>query len=356
MGHENSEVNFSGQKIYAGIDVHKKQWYVSVGLSKTVMRSFSQPPEAQILHNYLTKTYPGGTYECGYEAGYCGYWIKEELEELGVSCLVINASDIPTTDKERRQKTDKRDSLKILKGLQAEQLRSIHVPAKERQQARALLRDREAVVKATRRIKNQIKSKLLFFGVNLPSQFDGCRWSGRFLSWLEALVDQAPLQGTGLNFQLQQLQNLRQLNVEMVRQLRILSKSETYAESYSLLLSIPGIGLLSAMKYLLELGPTIDRFANLDRHASFIGLVPRMYNSGDKERTGSMTKSGNKLVKTALIESAWVARKYDPVLALKYEGLVSRMKPNKAIVIIAKKLLSRIRFVLKHRQPYQQLS
>lgn len=356
MNQQVKEVNFSGQMIYAGIDVHKKQWHVSIGMSRTIMRSFSQPPDPQVLYNYLSKNYPGGEYQCAYEAGYCGYWIQEQLEELGVSCLVLNASDIPTTDKERRQKTDKRDSLKILKGLQAGQLNGIYIPSKKHQQDRALLRDREAVVKATRRIKNQIKSRLLFFGVSLPSKYDGCRWSGRFLSWLDTQGQEEPLKGSGLTYQLIQVRHLRQLNVAMVRQLRVLSKSEAYKESCDLLMSIPGIGLLSAMKYILELGPSIERFPNLDQHASFIGLVPRMYNSGDKERTGSMSKRGNKIVKTALVECAWIARRYDPTLALKYEELVKRMQANKAIIIIAKKLLSRIRYVLKHRQRYEQLN
>ena len=353
MKQQVKEVNYSGQVIYAAIDVHKKQWHVSVGLQHTTLRSFSQPPEPMALYNYLTNNYPGGQYECAYEAGYCGYWISERLEELGVSCLIVNPSDIPTTDKERQQKTDKRDSGKLLKALRAQHIESIYRPSKEQQQARALLRDREALVKTTRRIKNQIKSKLLFFGVNIPVQYNRNRWSGKFIHWLDEQSRIEPLGVTGLNFQLEHLVSLRKLNANMVRQLRMLSKSDRYKESCSLLMSIPGIGLLTAMKYLLEMGP-IARFANLDQHASFIGLVPRTHSSGDSERVGGMTKRGNKIVKSALIESAWIAKRYDPVLALKFEQLVVRMKPTKAIVIIAKKLLSRIRFVLKHKKPFKQ--
>ena len=353
MKQQVTEVNYAGQMVYAGIDVHKKQWYVSTGFGHTQGRSFSQPPQAEVLYNYLRRNYPGGQYQCAYEAGYCGYWIHEQLTQLGIDCLVVNPSDIPSTDKERKHKTDKRDSQKLLKALQAQQLQSIYIPNKVHQQDRALLRTREAVIKATRRIKNQIKSKLLFFGIELPAPFNGCRWSKRFINWLSDQAQQEPLRSTGLDFQIEHLVFLRQHNLDMLRRIRALSRTPAYAESCDLLISIPGIGVLTAMKYLIEMGP-VERFRNLDHHASFIGLVPRMYNSGDKERHGAMTKRGSKIVKTALIESAWIAKRYDPTLTLKFEQLVKRMKPAKAIIIIAKKLLSRVRFVLKNRQVYQK--
>lgn len=344
--------NFEGQVIYVGIDVHKKQWKVSIGLNTSCLRTFSQPADTMVLYNHLQRNYPGARYECAYEASYCGFWIQEQLHALGLSCLVVNPSDIPTTDKDRKQKNDKRDSRKLLKGLQANQLEGIYIPDKAQQEDRSLVRQREAIIKASRRVKNQIKSKLLFYGVAIPPSFQGACWSNRFISWLKECEQLSPLDRSGLNFQIEHLEFLRSLNLKITRQIRALSKTQGYAKQVRLLTSIPGIAMLTAMKYLTAMGP-INRFNNLDQHAAFIGLIPNTYSSGENQRSGSMTKRATKIVKTALIESAWTAKRLDPALALKYEQLTKRMKPSKAIVIIAKKLLSRIRFVLNNEQLYQ---
>ena len=353
MIQQNKKVNFAGQEIFAAIDVHKKQWKVSVGLKSSRFKAFSQPPSPDVLYNYLHREFPGGKYICAYEAGYCGFWIQERFTELGIQCLVLNPADIPTTDKERRQKTDKRDSYKILKLLQAGQAQSIFIPDQGQQEDRSLLRERESIIKATRSVKNRIKSKLLFFGIDIPEQYSGCCWSKKFIAWLRLCQDQTRMGAVGLGHLVDHLIFLRQQNLLLTKQIRQIAKSDNYADQVQLLISVPGIGMLTAMKYLTEMGP-ISRFATLDHHASFIGLVPNMSNSGDTERIGRMTKRGNAIVKSALIESAWIAKRVDPVLALKYEKLIQRMKPSKAIVIIAKKLLSRIRFVLKNSKMYQK--
>jgi transposase len=193
---------------------------------------------------------------------------------------------------------------------------------------------------------------LFFFGIEIPVPFQGCCWSNQFIQWLKQCAQQTRLHKAGLGFFIEQLSYLRALNLSITRQIKELSQSSRYKTQVDLLITIPGIGMLTAMKYLTEMGP-INRFPTLDKHASFIGLVPNMHNSADKERIGPMTKRGNDFVKTALIESAWIAKRTDPALALKYEQLIRRMKPSKAIVIIAKKLLNRIRFVLKNQLKYQ---
>lgn len=116
-------------------------------------------------------------------------------------------------------------------------------------------------------------------------------------------------------------------------------------------MTIPGIGLITAMSILTEL-ENIERFNSLDRLCSFIGLVPSTNSSGDTERTGDITSRGNRVLRAALVESAWVAARTDPALATSYNQYCKRMNPNKAIIRIAKKLLSRIRYVLKNKQPY----
>lgn len=136
------------------------------------------------------------------------------------------------------------------------------------------------------------------------------------------------------------------------KQVRGLSLTQAYKDNYALLLSVPGIGIMVAMTFLTQIGD-IRRFECLDDLCNYIGLVPRMYGSGDKMVTGKMIHRGRKELKIMLIEASWEAIRKDPALMLKFNELVKTMPRNKAIVRIARKLLGRIRFVLKNQQPYE---
>ena len=111
------KINFSGQNIYVGFDAHLKSWKVTIMAEGIVYKTFTQPPEPEVLNNYLKNNFPGGIYHTAYEAGFCGYWIQDKLLSFGMKSIVVNPADIPTTDKERVQKEDKRDSRKIAKSL-----------------------------------------------------------------------------------------------------------------------------------------------------------------------------------------------------------------------------------------------
>ena len=116
--------------------------------------------------------------------------------------------------------------------------------------------------------------------------------------------------------------------------------------------TIPGIGPITAMVILTEVDD-IHRFANHEKFRSYVGLTPTSNSSGDKDTHGEMINRGNKFLKSAIIESAWVAARADPVLHMDYIGFCNRMKKNKAIVRIACKLLNRINYVLKNEVPYK---
>ena len=117
-------------------------------------------------------------------------------------------------------------------------------------------------------------------------------------------------------------------------------------------MSIRGIGLTTAMIIQTEIDD-IHRFDNQEKLASYVGLTPTSHSSGDKSIHGEMVNRGNKFLKSAIIESAWIAVRVDPVLHMDFIGYSKRMKKNKAIVRIARKLLNRISFVLKNKVPYK---
>ena len=145
---------------------------------------------------------------------------------------------------------------------------------------------------------------------------------------------------------------MRGLLLKVTRQVRELSRTDPYSKRAKLLMGVPGIGSLTAMVILTEL-ESIARFKGGDELCSYIGLVPCVSSSDDREQVGGLTPRRNRMLRAMIIESSWIAVRRDPALTMKYNELCGRMPGNKAIIRIAKKLVSRIRFILKHGQPYE---
>jgi len=75
--------DFTSQKFYVGLDVHKKSWAVTIRSLGMEVDHFTQPPGAEALSIYLNREFPGGIYHSAYEAGFCGTGTHEELYKLG---------------------------------------------------------------------------------------------------------------------------------------------------------------------------------------------------------------------------------------------------------------------------------
>lgn len=115
MRGQSNKLDFKGENIYVGFDLHLKNWQVTIMTENLTHKTFSHPPDPKLLYEYLSRNFPGGTYHSAYEAGFCGYWIHNQLKGLGINSIMVNPADIPTTDKEKVQKEDSRDSRKIAK-------------------------------------------------------------------------------------------------------------------------------------------------------------------------------------------------------------------------------------------------
>lgn len=347
-------LDFTGQNIYAGIDVHKKSWEVSIYTDELHHKTFMQPPKAEALYNYLTKYFPKGTYYSVYEAGFCGFWIHEQLQAFGINSIVVNPADIPTKDKEKKYKADPIDSNKLARQLRNNELEAIYIHRKDILEDRSLIRMRHTLSKELTRYKNRIKAKLYFFGIHIPEEFNkySSYWSNRFIRWLEDIKLSRESGTDSLRMLIEHIKIIRKDLLEVTRNLRKLSQEEYYKKRANLLVNIPGIGIITAMSILTEID-NIHRFENLDKLASYFGITPTSHSSGDKIIHGEMITRGNKFLKSAIIESAWVAARRDPALHLAFIRLVQRMDKNKAIVRIARKLLNRIAYVLKNEVPYK---
>lgn len=345
-------LSYSGYNIYVGLDVHKKSWSVRIIVGDQEYKGFSQDPKVDLLVSYLDRHFPGGTYYCAYEAGFSGFWIYEQLEARGINCLVIHPADVPTTDKERRQKTDRIDARKIARGLSNGSLNGVYCPSQEQQSFRSLVRTRLHLQRDITRLKNRIKMHLLYFGIEIPVRWQNRNWSGRFINWLEKVEFKGQEAKFSLEIWIESLKTNREQLAKLDKSLLKISKQACWAAQMELLLSISGIGQVSSLILLSEIGP-IERFKHLDQLASYVGLVPNIRASGEKEHIGAMTRRGNAYLRYILIEAAWRAIRNDSVLHLSYQKLIQRMKPQQAIVRIARKLLNRIRFVLKNGVLYQ---
>jgi len=346
-----SKLDFTGQHIYAGIDVHLKSWKVNIMTEHSSYKSFSQPPNPAVLSNYLQRNFPGATYHAAYEAGYCGFWIYDRLKELGIGCIVVNPADIPTKDKERSGKTDKVDCRKLARCLRNGELDGIYVPARANIEDRGLLRTRRSMVKKQVRCKAQIKSMLAFYGIHLPEDMIHRNRSSKFIHWIESIQMERASGNYVFKVYLYELSQLRQLVTALNRQIRILARRKEYKTNVQLLKTVPGIHTLTAMTLLTELF-NIDRFPSLDKLASYIGLVPDTDSSGEKDAKKGMTNRKNRFLRFLIIEDAWAAVRQDPALLMAYERLTKKMKKTRAIIHIARKLLNRIRYVLKNQKEY----
>src|ERR1039457_2068903 len=119
---------------------------------------------------------------------------------------------------------------------------------------------------------------------------------------------------------LSELLYLRQTIADLTKEIRRLAHAEEYVENHRLMKSVIGISTLSAMTFLTELAD-INRFKNLDKLASYIGLIPDVNGSGEKETNSGITSRCNPHLRGILIEAAWIAVRKDPAIMMAFNQL-----------------------------------
>src|SRR3972149_6846102 len=251
MTTQNNSLDFKNQQFYIGLDVHKKRWVVTIRSNKMELKTFSMDPVAEQLNKYMEKNYPGGKYYSVYEAGFCGYGLHRELESYGFKNIIAAPTEIPTSNKEKNKKRDPVDSRKLSRERENDSLEGIYILNQLQQELRSIVRQRLQLMKKQTRLKNQIKGYLHFYGHKLPENCEVRHWTKNFI------------------------------------------------EEITLLCSVPGVGFVVAITLLTEL---IDpkRFPDLDNLASYVGLVPCILSSSEKE-----TKLGIKFHSKTLLSASW---------------------------------------------------
>lgn len=345
-------LSFDGETIYCGIDVHKKSWKVNIRTRQMELDHFSLDPNPEILISHLKTRYPEADFRVAYEAGFSGFWACREFNDADIDCIVINAADVPTTDKDNKQKSDTIDARKIARELSKDNLRAVHVPLLIEQNYRDLVRVREQLVTDQSRCKSRIRHKLLFNGIKIVEEKEKY-WTRAFIDALEKHDYGNDYLKIAVNLLVGELKDIRKKVLEATAAVRKLAQSDAFREQVKILRSIPGIGLINSMVILTEIGE-INRFKSFDHLCSYVGFVPSTADSGERKSSRGITQRCNYRLRTALVESSWAIIRKDPAMLMKYCSYCKRMEKNKALIKIGKHLLSRIKYVLVNKVEYVQ--
>jgi transposase len=345
-------VDYTGKTIFVGIDVHQKSYQIAKLYNGITLGNHCMNASSSGLIEHLKSHYPGAAFKCVYEACSWGFNLYRDLTAAGIDCIVVNAVDVATSDKERKRKTDKVDAVKLAKAHAAGDLKAIHVPPVDLEKQRSLIRYRKMVVSDLGRTKNRLKCFLKLYNIAIPDKYVKNNWSNNFIDWIKQQAAKDSLLAATLLLMVEQIVLLRKLLLSVQAKLRTLQK-QTFAAETKLLMSVPGIGATTAMLLVLEIGD-VRRFKGFDSLNDFVGFCPDTCSSGESNRDTGITARRHKQLRTALVEAAWIAIKNDPALMDSYETLKKRMLGTRAIIRIARKLLRRIRAVMISAAPYQK--
>ena len=269
--------------------------------------------------------------------GFCWPWI-DFLEELGYDPLLAN----PLKVKMRAEdvKTDKVDSELLAHLTRMDWLPTSYVPSRELRWLRSLLRHRAFRKKMGSSIKNRTWSELRKRDIKLGVDFRTRK--GRDLA-----------ASLGVFEVVQNMELLEVIEGQTRKIEAVLRKRYGGLKLVRLLMTIPGVGLLTALTLYAEICD-ISRFSSPDKLAHYCGLVPRVHSSGERTRMGKETKA-NRWLKWILIEAAWSHVNWCPEgrLARVFEN-VSRRKHDKkkAIKVVARKLVNVVWAVWRYEKGF----
>ncbi|HAX61573.1 MAG TPA: IS110 family transposase [Elusimicrobia bacterium] len=339
--------------VFAGLDVDKKSISVTFLEHSGQMKQIKMPYDSHQLMSYVRNRYTGKKVAFVYESGPTGFGLYDDLTSAKYFCMVTSASKVPT-EPSNRVKTNRIDSKKLSENLRGGQLKEIHVPTEHYRELRHLVQLRDTFVKQLKSTKLRIKSLLLVKGIPFPD--DEHKWS---YSTIRKLKDTNCSEA--IKFHLDRLilslEFFRSNVLDTTRNIRAFCKhNEEINRNIQFLISIPGIGFITASQLLARIGDW-RKLYRFDQIGSFLGLVPSEHSTGDDVCRGSITRTGNTNLRCKLIQCAWKAIQIDPQLNKFYNTIYNRNRNDygeiKAITAVARKLTTRIYAVLTQQRNYK---
>ena len=292
---------------YIGLDVHKNSISIATADQgrNAEVRYYGKIGNDmdQLMKVFRKFISQGYELKCSYEAGCCGYHIYRFLTGNGVDCEVVAPSKIPRKSGDRL-KNDKRDSLTLARLHRAGELTRVYVPNEEDEALRDLVRARADAKDAHKRAKQQLAAFLLRHHIVFHGK---SRWSKAYFNWLITISMPHPAQQITLQEYIDTVTLCDNRVTRLTEQIQIFSKQSRLYPLIKALQSMRGISLIVGATLASELGD-ISRFEHPEELMAYLGLIPSEQSSGDKQRKGSITKTGNGHVRKALIASAQAYR------------------------------------------------
>lgn len=258
-------------------------------------------------------------------------WFREQVLPCVGRVVVVNPTQFKVIRKSVK-KTDRNDAAALALFLAHDMLPETRAKSQDESELASLTHTRDLLVKQRTRLLNKIHALHVRKGLKLKKESLG---SKRGL----AAIDMALFSAC----EAIEIAVLRETAGSLTASLKHLdSEIEKLAaafEGYEGLTSIKGIGARSAAVLLSTIGNVHD-FENSDKLAAYFGMVPRVSQSNETDHRGRITKRGNKLARTTLVQCSLVAMRYSPYLKSFYERIRARRGSGKAIIAVARKLLA----------------
>jgi len=240
-----------------------------------------------------------------------------------------------------RVKTDRHDVLRLARLLAANLIPAVWVPPQEVRYLRRIVAHRRNLVRQRTQLRNRLHGVLEQHNIFPP---EGDMFAAERRCWWEALPLPS-IERLLVLHNLALLDALTPLIVQVDQEIMQLSTSERWQSNATRLVQLPGISVINAMTLLAAIGD-ISRFPGPKQLVGYAGLGASVHDSGQVHRGGRITKQGRTEMRSTLVEAAWMAVRYSPYWAERFETLARRIGRGKAIVAIARRLLVTVWHVL----------
>ena len=346
------------QSIYAALELSKNSWLLAIQVPERDNPSLhtikggdtdSLMAKLDAARDRVVKlTGQTSTVTLCYEAGYDGFWLARFLEQRGLECLVMEPASLQVNRRARRVKTDRIDVENILHTLIAWSRGERHVcsmvviPSIDEEDLRRSHRERDRLIRERTAHINRIKGLLFGQGIR------GINVKSRYQTLTPAALvtgDGRPLPERLSREITREIERLALVQVQIAEIEHERDKTPTSCEvterKRHQLLCLKGMG--PALSSTLTREVYYRRFANRRQVASYIGITPSAYDSGEGHRSQGISKAGNRLARVAIVEAAWLWLRHQPDSALsqwfheRTQGQKGRIR-RVMIVALARKL------------------
>jgi transposase len=239
-----------------------------------------------------------------YEAGPCGYGIHRLLTKLGFECAVVAPTMIPRKVGDR-VKTDRRDAEMLARLWRAGELTAIWTPDEEHEAMRDLIRTRKQAMSALKVAKQQLLSFLLRHGLRFDRP---TRWTKIHWRWINELRKfRYPYQQLAFEEMKRAIRQIDERVATLDQAIADTVAAWRFGPVVDALRALRGVNTTIAATLVAEIGD-ISRFSNPRQLMAWLGLVPSEHSSGNTVRRGRITRTGNALARTMMVEASWSYR------------------------------------------------